>query len=257
MKHSADIYNELKVISPLLAEREKTNVFSTPENYFSTLTNKILQRIDGDKHSILPASETLSLKVPEGYFESLAGNILKKIKSLQANNASEELKQLSPMLYAVQNENIFTVPGGYFENLPGKIINLIQSSSVKVVYIKKRNVVWNYAIAAMLTGVMAVSALWIKNNSLQQVPALDEKNIPSYVKDAFKYKNEQQINDGIASLADDDIIKYLENTSSNADDELLATTVEAKDLPGEQDYLIDENALDTFLNKIDKKNLGN
>ena len=71
MKHSADIYNELKAISPLLAEHEKTNVFSIPENYFSTLTTEILQRIDGDEHFILPGPETLSLKVPEGYFESL------------------------------------------------------------------------------------------------------------------------------------------------------------------------------------------
>src|SRR5258706_3577669 len=100
MKHSPDIYNELKTISPLLAEHEKANVFSTPENYFSSLPNKILQRIDTDERFILPTSEAHSLKVPEGYFEGLAENILEKIKSLQPDDAGEEIKRLSPMLYA-------------------------------------------------------------------------------------------------------------------------------------------------------------
>ena len=45
MKHSGDIYNELKEVSLFLAQVEKTNVFSVPENYFSTLGRQILQRI--------------------------------------------------------------------------------------------------------------------------------------------------------------------------------------------------------------------
>src|SRR4051812_31320219 len=112
MKHSAEIYDELKELSSFLAEMEKTNVFSVPGNYFSTLDEQILQRIkapdlpaDGEKTRpfILPAPEPHFSDIPEGYFDSLPDIILKKIKSLEIDNASEELKQLSPMLYAVQN----------------------------------------------------------------------------------------------------------------------------------------------------------
>lgn len=266
LKHSESILNELKEISPLLAKIEKINVYTVPENYFSGLYKQILEKAKNTTFPTLPASdtsyfasETRFLDVPEGYFDNLAGNILKKIKSPQIDNAGEELRQLSPMLYAVQNENVFSAPAGYFETLPGTILNAIQpSSQAKVVAIKKRSLVWNYAIAAMLTGVMAVSALWITNKSFKLTPVISEvKNIPSYVLDANQFKNEQQLNEGIASLSDDEIIKYLEVTGTNADDEVLASGINEKDLPAEQDYLLNDNTLDTYLDNIDLKNNEN
>jgi len=266
MKHSAEIYNELKEISSLLAEMEKTNVFLVPEDYFSTVDKQILQRIkvfEGGKISpfILPASEPLFSDIPEGYFDSFPANILRKIKSLktdlETDNASEELKQLSPMLYAIQNENVFSIPKGYFEALPGTILNVINPPA-KVIAIKKRSMVWEYAAAAVLSGVMAVSALWVSNNSSQQgVETANVNGVPSYIKEASKYKNQQQINEGISNLADDDIIKYLEATGSNADDELLSNVIQGNELPDEKDYLLNENTLQTFLNNTDLKNATN
>jgi hypothetical protein len=263
VKHSEYILNELKEISPLLAEIEKINVYTVPENYFTGLYKQILEKAKNATPAILPASdtnyfasETHFLDVPQGYFDNLAGNILKKIKSLQTDNAGEELKQLSPMLYAVQNENIFSVPAGYFDTLPGTILHAIQPpTQAKVVAFKKRSQLWNYAIAAMLTGVMAVSALWITNKPFNLSPVISEvKNIPSYVLDASQFKNEQQLNEGIASLSDDEIIKYLEVTGTNADDDVLATSIPEKELPAQQDYLLDEKTLDTYLDRIDLKN---
>ena len=269
MKHSEYILNELKEISPLLAEIEKMNVYTVPESYFSGLDKQILEKAKNATSSILPASdtsyfasETHFLDVPDGYFDNLAGNILKKIKSLQIENAGEELRQLSPVLYAVQNENVFSVPAGYFDTLPGTILHSIQpSTQAKVVAInaiKKRSLVWNYAIAAMLTGVMAVSALWITNKSFKLTPVISEvKNIPSYVLDANQFKNEQQLNEGIASLSDDEIIKYLEVTGTNADDDVLAAGIPENELPEERDYLLDEKTLDTFLDRFDLNNNEN
>ncbi len=254
MKHSPLIYDELKAVSPFLAEQEKTNVFSVPQDYFSGLTGELSQKIKGESF-ILPASETHFFKVPEGYFDSLPGNILSKIKSLEQENSSEEPDHISPMLDALKNKNVFTVPVGYFDTLAGKIFNKIQPP--KVVVMKRRSTFWNYAAAAVLTGIMAVSALWTKNNSAEHLQVANNNNIPSYVKDASKYKDQQQINAGIANLTDDDIIKYLENTSTDADDATLAASIDAKDLPSEQDYLIDENTLNNYLHKIDVKNNGN
>lgn len=267
MKHSEYILNELKKISPFLAEIEKIDVYTVPESYFSGLYKQILEKTTNATSSILPASDTSYLAsethffdVPEGYFDNLAGNILQKIKSLEKkieglkiDNAGEELKQLSPMLYAVQNENVFSVPDGYFDTLPGLILNAIQPpAKAKVVALKKRILVWNYAIAAMLTGVMAVSALWITDKSSKLTPVINGvKNIPAFVLDANQFKNEQQLNEGIASLSDDEIIKYLEVTGTNADDDVLAIGISENELPEEQDYLLDEKTLDTYLNKFD------
>ena len=200
----------------------------------------------------MPISETHFSNVPAGYFDTLADNILMKIKGMEEDETREEIKKLSPMLYALQNENIFSVPHGYFETLPDAILNKIQSPP-KVVAMKKRSALWNYAAAAMLAGVMAISALLVKDNSLQQIPFATGKNIPSYVKEASMYKNAKQINDGIANLDDDDIIRYLEKTSSNEDEDALLTSIQEKDLPSEQDYLYDENTLNIYLNKPDTK----
>ncbi|MEP6596985.1 MAG: hypothetical protein ABJA71_13615 [Ginsengibacter sp.] len=269
MKHSAEIYKELKEVSPFLAEVEKTNVFSVPEDYFSTLDKQFLQRIKNNSvvpspqmennhfdSIILPASEPHFSDVPEGYFDNLPANILKKIKSLEGD-IGEELKQLSPMLYAVQNENVFSVPKGYFETLPGIILSAVKPQA-KIAAIKKRSMVWDYAAAAMLSAVMAVSALWISKDSSRQNGAIAKVNtVPSYIKEASKYKNQQQINEGISNLADDDIIKYLETTGSNADDELLSTVIQENELPDEKDYLLNGHTLETFLNNMDLKNTTN
>ena len=98
MKHSAEIYNELKGVSPFLAEVEKTNVFSVPEDYFSALDKQFLQKIKDDllesfqerenSSFTLPASEPHFLDVPEGYFDNLPTNILRKIKSLEINTTN-------------------------------------------------------------------------------------------------------------------------------------------------------------------------
>ncbi|MEO6329529.1 MAG: hypothetical protein ABIO55_11375 [Ginsengibacter sp.] len=258
MKHSDDIYNELQEITPALAQLEKVNVFSVPENYFSGLNEQILTRVRGDLFFILPASEPSSLDVPDGYFENLAETILQKIKSSEAENAGEELRQLSVMLYSVQNENVFTVPERYFDTLPVAILKAVRPSAAKVVVMKKRGMLWTAAAAAMLTGIMAISALWISNNSLQENTVIVyNSKVALNIKDARQYKTDQQINEGITALSDADIVKYLETTGSNADDEAVASGISEKELPDERDYLINDNTLQIFLGKERSQNNQN
>ena len=63
MKRSDDIQNELKHIAPTLAEKTSTtcppwrNPFATPDNYFNTLPQEILQRVKTEPKQIaLPPS---------------------------------------------------------------------------------------------------------------------------------------------------------------------------------------------------------
>ena len=242
MKFSAEILEELNKVSPLLAGIEKTNVFSVPEGYFDMLTIGILKNINT---KVEIKSETLT--VPEGYFENLSTNILNNIRSLNESPA-QELRALSPMLYSIQNENVFQVPAGYFRNLENEILDkVIARPQSKVVEFKKRDSIWKYAVAAVVTGVIGLSSLMMFNTSRQSVISKEnDASVSSSIKTTQQFKSE------IATLSDDEIIKYLEATGSDVDNETLATSVDASKLPATNDYLLDENTLDTYLDETNK-----
>ncbi|HUS00745.1 MAG TPA: hypothetical protein VMY77_03415 [Chitinophagaceae bacterium] len=240
MKFSHEIFEELNAISPLLAGIGKKNVFSVPEGYFDELTvNTLKSTGTGDFKTI---------KVPEGYFESLATSVLDKIRSLEIDPAAE-LRTLSPMLYSIQNENVFSVPRGYFNNLEKDILDKVTAKpQAKVVELKKRNPIWKYAVAAVITGVIGVSSFLMFNTP--QATKSNEMSVA--IKEAGKFKNEKQLNGAIATLSDDEIIKYLEKTGTDIDNEALAAGIDENALPEAKDYMLDENILETYLNETNK-----
>ena len=63
--------------------------------------------------------------VPAGYFEGLADQILNRIKALDATNAKDELKYLSPLLSNVSKEMPYAVPAGFFQNLSEDVLKNI------------------------------------------------------------------------------------------------------------------------------------
>lgn len=243
MNSSPEILKELQDISPILAGIEKRNVFSVPEGYFDTLTVDLLKVAD--------TRGKAGFTVPLGYFENLTSNILNKIKAV--DDPAQELRELSPMLYSVQNENVFTVPSGYFNQLEDAILENVLPKQAKVVSIKK-NFVWKYAVAAVMTGVIGLSSLMIftKSENISRT-----ENITSYTELAAQFKNESQINDGIAKLSDDEIIGFLETTTNVADNETLTQGIEDKELPAENEYLINEQTLQTYLNGMNVSDLKN
>jgi hypothetical protein len=67
---------------------------------------------------------------------------------------------------------------------------------------------------------------------------------------ASQYKTPKQLQQGIASLTDDEIAKYLEKNTTILDDESLIKNTDTKELPTQDDYLLDDNALNNYLQKI-------
>jgi hypothetical protein len=63
--------------------------------------------------------------VPAGYFEGLADQILNRIKALEASNAKDELKYLSPLLSNVSKEMPYKVPAGFFQDLSEDVLKKI------------------------------------------------------------------------------------------------------------------------------------
>ena len=63
--------------------------------------------------------------VPVGFFEGLADQILNRIKAIDATNAKDELKYLSPLLSNVSKEMPYSVPAGFFQNLSEDVLKNI------------------------------------------------------------------------------------------------------------------------------------
>lgn len=245
METSTDIYDELNNISSVLASIEKKNIFSVPEGYFEILSIKLLKHVNGGSAQL----ETIRLSVPDGYFENLSSSVLSQIKSLN-KGASQELREMSPMLYSIQNENVFDVPNGYFKHLQDEILKKINTGpTAKIVEIKKRDSIWKYAAAAVVTGFIGLSAL-INFNSSQ--PTFESTTVTSDGKSAAEFKNESQLNAAIAMLPEEDIINYLEGTGNDIDNEVLSTSIDENELPSANDYLLNEQTLDIYLNQIEQ-----
>ncbi len=257
MNQSTEILNELRSISPFLASIERINVFEVPDGYFNDLCDRITTyTLLKDEEINFSKNETL--QVPEGYFDTLSDHILAKIKSGEAEDVNQELKTLSPVLFLLKGKNVFTVPLDYFENISDKVISKLNRKPAKIISISKAKNWWKFVAAAVLTGAIAISSLQIFNSSpnMQKSNSVvtESGSLPGYIQSSFQYKTPEQVDEGIATLSDDEIIKYLEKHGNILDNEILLNGVDTKELPATTDYLTDDNALSNYLNKIDDKN---
>jgi hypothetical protein len=127
MNPSPEILNELKAISSLLAGLEKINVFRVPEGYFNELHLRIADYAILNNTSPVDNINKRNLQqVPPGYFDTLSDSILAKVKATYPESAEEELRRLSPMLYALKDYNVFSVPDGYFESFTTGIMERLK-----------------------------------------------------------------------------------------------------------------------------------
>ncbi len=247
MEKSIEILNELRTISPFLAKMEKLNVFSVPEGYFVNLDEKIATTVflQVDKKDNFQ-------KVPEGYFDSLSSKILSRIQK-EEENPDKEISSISPALHYLKEEEVFSVPEGYFDELSDRILNKIKSQNAKVVSFNSVKKWWKYAAAAVVAGIVTITSLQLFNSQNPKDGkdvATASADIPAYVQLASQYKTPKQVDQGIASLTDDEIAKYLEKNTTILDDETLIKNTDTKELPTPDDYLIDDHALDKYLKKI-------
>ena len=256
MDKSHEILNELKGISPLLAGMEKINVYKVPEKYFDGLAEKITIYAFLNQENRTDFNKNPGQQVPGKYFDTLSDQILSKVKKHAAESANEELQSLSPLLFSLKDKNVFTIPSGYFENVSNSIIQKLNRKPAKIVSISRAKW-WKYAAAAVITAAIAISSLQIFNSSpdMQKDNSVvtESTGLPDYIKSSFQYKTPEQVDEGIASLSDDEIAKYLEKHGNIMDNETLIKEVDVNKLPDPTDYLTDDDALNNYLNTIDAK----
>ena len=279
-----NILNELRELSPAVAAIPRINVFSVPEGYFDHLPALLLLQTSGAE-----SGNMNNAPVPEGYFDNLAGNIMARIKqeSLAGNDHSAllagignhnvftvpagyfeglssaimqrikndvatETAELSETVARIGNKNVFTVPDGYFNNLPAAIHSRLEKPA-KVVQLGGFRKYAKYAAAAVVTGLIAMSALFILNKK----PGAAKMNAATVaaLNDAKSIIKTNSFDKEMASLSDADIVNFLESKGQDVDAALVASlTEDEKKLPEAEDYLIDENTLDEVLKDLDLNN---
>lgn len=279
-----NILNELRELSPAVAAIPRINVFSVPEGYFDHLLALLLLQTSGAE-----SGNMNNAPVPEGYFDNLAGNIMARIKqeSLASNDHSAllagignhnvftvpagyfeglssaimqrikndvatETAELSETVARIGNKNVFTVPDGYFNNLPAAIHSRLEKPA-KVVQLGGFRKYAKYAAAAVVTGLIAMSALFILNKK----PGAAKMNAATVaaLNDAKSIIKTNSFDKEMASLSDADIVNFLESKGQDVDAALVASlTEDEKKLPEAEDYLIDENTLDEVLKDLDLNN---
>ncbi|HET7119230.1 MAG TPA: hypothetical protein VFI29_22235 [Hanamia sp.] len=250
MEKALEILKELQNISPSLAEIVKVNVFHVPDHYFEEIPNKVLTTV------FLHQDEKITdQKVPEGYFDDLSNKILARIRNSNIESAEDEIRAISPILFSIKDKNVFTVPENYFENLKGKIIDKLSDREAKVISISSGRKWWKYAAAAVVAGGITIGSWQIFNNRSttengDKVLTTSAK-IPDYIKLSFQYKTPEQLENGIASLSNNEIATYLEKHGNIMDDDILANDIDPNELPDTKDYLMNDNTLNNFLNAID------
>lgn len=275
MNRSVDILNELNEISPLVASIGKINVFTVPQHYFDTVATTVMLCLQEDDDAVAESKD-----VPTGYFDDLSKNILSKIQGTAAN----ELQDISPVLAGIKKEHPFKTPGYYFEQLPADIISKLADDEVAgilpdvkslqpftvpqgyfdnlsrdilskiqseqgarlVTMPKRRRFILKYAVAAMLTGAVALGVYKIANTTAVLAPVI-EQGIAIAADDS-------KFNETLNNLNEEDIAKYLEKNGSEADMAVLTSGLDESELPDQDEYLTDEKTLENFIETISSKN---
>ena len=208
MEKSPIILDELREISPALAEINNHNVYFIPAQYFENLSQEIIGRINADEEREFNFTSALPYKVKEGYFENLSENILSKIKASanRRNDIIDELNEVAPLLNTLDKSPLYSVPAGYFAEL--QPVAQKEKPRAKVFSISKRAKA--YAVAAVVTTLMAVGSYLMMDKELSPAKTPTEN-----------------VNTAIKDLKDDEIINFLKTRTP----ENVTSTYSEKGMP--------------------------
>jgi hypothetical protein len=126
MENRNTILNELKAISPVVAEAGFRNVYEVPAGYFEALPGRMLELLKGAEEEVspvLPEKKDNPYQVPQGYFDNFAASVLQRIKAGEAKSAKEELETLSPLLSGLGKKMPFSTPDNFFEELSDNAVS--------------------------------------------------------------------------------------------------------------------------------------
>lgn len=153
---------ELKNLSPAIANIPKQNPFLVPTGYFNELKNQVYAELYHEEEEMkdpdIPITSSTPFSLPGDYFKNLRKDIYKRIEleNDEEPDIEEELKGIAPGLGKVSRQNPFRVPAGYFGNLvsvAGKQAGIPERKPVIRKLASGKIANW-IAAAAMLAGII-------------------------------------------------------------------------------------------------------
>ena len=226
MNNNDIISDELKEISPAVANINRRNVYSVPSGYFLDLAERLLVSVKQQSEISSLSASAMPFKVPDSYFDSLSSEILNKVRLQHStqNEVEKELAEIAPLINTISKHTPYKVPTGYFENLEaGKT-----ESTTKVVSMSKGSRFIRYAAAAAITGLVAIGGIFYANNDSS------DNSITS----APKFNHQQ-----VKQLSDEEIVNYLNSDPAEAD-VTITNNEQQTDLIQHTKQLTDEEILD-------------
>lgn len=247
MKIEEDILNELKTISCVVADVPYLNVFSVDKQYFSLISSELKVRIEADTLNLNKNNFT----VPAGYFENLSTTVLQKIKA-EENEVFAEIKEQSVLIASIKNKNIFTVPQQYFEELS---FTTEEKPVTKVIKMSRTRLVFKYAAAAVITGLIGISIINITKKTESNFASEVSIQTAEVMTKADNIIKTGTFDKELENISDTDIEQYLQQGGQDVNAALVASSTDDADkLPEAAEYLLDENALENYLKENNLKN---
>jgi hypothetical protein len=236
---------------------------SVPEGYFENLAGNIMARIKRESFSEV-ALETHAVsslvaeignkniyQAPEGYFENLANTILAKTNSFHGSEVTVETASISEMVAGIGHKNVYSVPEGYFTEL-SQAVNAKVLHPAKIVTMKSRFTAFRYAAAAVVTGLVGLSIIFLLNkNNGDKTNAVQTAAV---ITEAKQIMRTNSFDKEFSSVSDDAIVSFLESKGQDVEAALVASLTDEKNLPDADDYIINENTLDEVLKTLDLNN---
>ena len=245
MNRKSEILKELEAIAPALIPLQGQQVFFAPEGYFETFSTEVSMRLAYETSKVLPMPST-TLSIPEGFFDGFANSVLQRIKMADVSAASE-IKGLSPALAATGNDNIFKVPATYFRDLPDMVLSKVQKPA-KVISMKPKSFFARYAAAAVITGILGLSTFSLFN-SRDEVESVNTTAIA--MADAQQIIQTNSFDRLMETVSDEEIVGFLRSEGQDVKAALVASSIDSKELPAAEEYILNENTLDNYLESLD------
>ena len=259
----SDAVTETKNISELVAGIGNKNIYSVPLQYFEELSGSIFAQTKNEffTNTSLETNSISTLvagignkniySVPQEYFNELSTNIIAQTKNSLLNEVAEETMEVSHLVAGIGNKNVYTVPQGYFNGLAEQVKSQLFTPA-KVVSMKNRFTAFRYAAAAVVTGVIGLSAFFLVNK-------YNDKNISSaqtaaVIAEAKQIIKTNSFDKELSAVSDAAIVSFLESKGQNVEASLVASLTDDKNLPDADEYLINDNTLDEVLKTLDLNN---
>lgn len=233
------ILDELEATSPLLSSSCLANVYSVPQGYFTELHAEVIATTTMANWPIHNAA----VDVPKGYFENMPSLIMQKIHS---SAVVDEIEALSPTLASIGKHNVYQVPVGYFDSFSTKP-PLTKGILVQGNFAKQ---ILKYAVAACIVGMLGLGIYY----NINKKPVLDLATAQA-IKEGNTIIQKGSFDIELNSLSATELENYLTDNGGDVNAALVAAAAnDEADLPTVDDYLVDENALNNFLQSNNLQN---